>query len=291
MNTELTLHGVIPPSVTPFDENGYLDRDGFRSEIQFLLDAGVHGVGVAGSTGEGPSLTPEELASLVESACELSGGRVPVIAGVMGESTRQAIQLAGVVRDAGADVLLVTPVRYSGATKQENLEFFRAIADAAGVPIVVYNVVPTNPIAPELAAALTEIPLLHGIKQVDLSEIGAMVASLGAKGSVFSACDSLLYSSYTAGARGCIAAIATVCPRLCVEQWKAWEAGDHGTAAEIQHRLLPVVRSYMARPFPAKVKYAIREQGRYAGFPRAPLRDPEPEEKEKIRSALAGAAR
>ena len=288
MKNGSNIRGVIPPAVTPFDAHGEIDFALFRDHLRFLLNAGVHGIGVAGSTGEGPSLDPDELASLVSMANDTAAGEVPVIAGIMAESTREAVRLARIAVDTGADALLVTPVRYSGATHEENLGYFRAITEAVQVPLIIYNVVPTNLIDVDTAVALVGFDRVVGIKQVDAAALGLMVSAFGETGHVYSACDSLLYSTYTAGAIGCIAAIATVCPELCVKQWNAYLAGEHKVATDIQFQLAPVVRSYMNRPFPAKVKYAMKCRGLEVGYARAPLHEPGEQEKKMIADAVQG---
>jgi 4-hydroxy-tetrahydrodipicolinate synthase len=116
-----------------------------------------------------------------------------------------------------------------------------------------------------------------------------MVRACGSQGGVYSACDNMLYPTYVAGAVGTIAAIATVAPALCLEQWEAWQKRDHETARRIHDLLGPIVAAYLERPFPGKVKYACELQGRPMGMARRPTTGPDGQQKEAIRRTLKGA--
>jgi len=280
------LQGVIPPIITPFKENEEVDLEVTRREVKYLLTTGIDGIAATGSTGEGALLSDEEIRTIIEIVVEENTRGLPVIGGVIRNSTRVAIKTAQIAKDAGADALLVTPVFYHGATVEGNYAYYKAIGEAVGLPIIVYNVVPTNLITPKVMVKLSEIEHVVGIKQVDPQGLVSMVLTCGEKTKVFSACDEMLYSTYVAGACGTIAAIVTVAPELCVQQWKAFKDGDQKTAQEIQQKLAYLVKAYSEKPFPGKVKELINQLGRPVGKARSPVLEPTPEEKAYIQESL-----
>lgn len=287
---ELQYTGMIPPMVVPFTASGDVDEGAFRSEARYLLNHAIHGISVGGSTGEGALLTDEELRRTLEILQEENRSGLPVFAGIIRNSTREAIRCAEDAKALGAEVLLVTPVFYHGATDEGNYAYFKAIAEAVSLPIVIYNVVATNIISPELFLKISEIDEVIGIKQVDpvkLAELAVMVAP-GIH--VYSACDQMLYGTYVSGACGSISALVTIAPQLCIDQWNAYLQGDQTRAAAIQKKMVPIVRSYLQPPFPGKVKELINLQGRSGGLARMPNTGPDEPRRRMMRSALQDAA-
>lgn len=268
--TSKILGGMIPPVVTPFLKDE-IALDLFKREVEYQLRAGVDGIGVAGSTGEGATLSDDEVSNLVRVAKELTGDNIPIVAGVIRNSSKDAVSCAHAAVSAGADFLLVTPIFYHGGTLDDNIRYYQTIARNTGAPIIVYNVVPTNDISPEDMLMLANVDNVVGIKQVNAESLVEMVKAVGERLWVFSACDLMLYSTYCSGAVGTIAAILTILPDLCIEQWRAFQEGDHKKALSIQNGLIPIVQAYMTRPFPGKVKSMIAALGRDVGTPRSPL--------------------
>ena len=264
------LHGMIAPAVTPF-ENDEVRWDLFERDIAYLGTAGVDGIGVSGSTGEGAVLSDAEIEKAVTVAKRATNNRLPVVAGIRRNSTSEALRAAQRAQAAGASALLVTPVFYSGGTPADNERYYSEIAAATDVPVIVYNVVPTNLISAGLMLRLASIKGVAGIKQVGAEGLAEMVAVCGDATRVFSAADSMLYSTYVAGSVGAISALVTVAPVLCVKQWRAFKEGDQATASEIQRKLSPIAMAYAERPFTSKVKAFIALQGRDVGECRSPL--------------------
>lgn len=279
--------GMIPPMIVPFDADGGMDEAALRSEARFLLDTGIHGISSGGSTGEGALLSDAELRRCLEIIGEENHNGLPVYAGIIRNSTRDAIRAGLDARAVGADALLVTPVFYHGATEQENYEFFRDIGEAVRLPLIVYNVVPTNIISPSLFYRLAELEWVLGIKQVDPVKMAEMACAGDYR--VFCACDQMLYGTYVSGACGAISAMITVAPALCVRQWHTFQAGNQAEAVAIQKTLTPIVATYLTAPYPPKVKALIQLQGRQAGWARQPAIMPEGELLERMRAALRGA--
>jgi 4-hydroxy-tetrahydrodipicolinate synthase len=280
------LQGVIPPIVTPFLENEDVDFETIRREVKYLLSTGIDGIAATGSTGEGALLSDEEIGAILEIVVEEDTRGIPVIGGIIRNSTRDAIKTAQIAKEIGVDALLVTPVFYHGTTPEGNYEYYKAIREAVELPLIVYNVVPTNLISSEVMLKLCEIEHVVGIKQVEPKGLVDMVLTCGEHTKVFSACDEMLYSTYVAGACGVIGAIVTVAPELCVRQWQAFKNGDQETAQDIQQKLAYLVKAYSEKPFPGKVKELLNQLGRPVGKARGPVLEPNPEEKAYIRGSL-----
>jgi dihydrodipicolinate synthase/N-acetylneuraminate lyase len=283
------MEGMIAPVAVPFDEMEQIDREAFRAEVKYLLGAGIDGVSSGGSTGEGAVLSDEELRTCLEIVIEENKRKIPVVAGIIRNSTREVVKAALDAKAIGADALLITPVFYYGATLEGNHEFFKEIGKKVGLPIIIYNVVPTNLITARALKRLAEIDEIIGIKQVDPVVLAEMVSVLGDRMKVYGACDELLYGSYVSGASGAISALVTVAPRLCVDQWRAFKSGDQRKAMEIHKKIFPLVKCYSEKPYPGKVKELLNLQGRRVGKARSPVLEPTPEEKADMKTCLKNA--
>ncbi len=281
--------GMIPPMVVPFDDSGAIDEDAFRADARYLMNESIDGISVGGSTGEGALLSDEELKRCLEMLMEENARKLPVFAGIIRNSTRDVIRAAKDAKALGADVLLITPVFYHGATEEGNYEFFREIAEAVSLPIVIYNVVATNIISPESFLRIAEIDEVIGIKQVDPVKLAEIAVMADPETYVYSACDQMLYGTYVSGACGSISALVTVAPQLCAEQWKAFQSGDQAAAMSINRKLVPIVRSYLEPPYPGKVKKLLNLQGRRAGVGRMPNTMPSEARCSQMKSALSAA--
>ena len=280
------LTGMIAPMVTPFDKNEELDLDMTRKEIKYLLSTGIDGISAGGSTGEGALLSNEEIKKIIEIIVEENTKKIPIVAGIIRNSTREAIKTALIAKKAGADALLITPVFYFGATPEGNYEYYKLIAEKVSLPIIIYNVVPTNQITPKVMLKISEIEEVVGIKQVGIEELVAMVSVCEDGIKVFSACDDMLYGTYVSGACGAISAMIAAVPDLSVQQWGAFKKGDQKTAMELQRRLYYIREAYNFRPFPGMLKEIINQLGRSVGKSRSPILEPNQEEKEFVRKKL-----
>jgi 4-hydroxy-tetrahydrodipicolinate synthase len=286
------LFGIVPPMTTPFDADGEIDEGAVRAQVRWLLEAGVHGLAVGGSTGEGQTLDRDELRRLVATVAEAAAGAVPVIAGVIVDSTRDAIRRGKSLEGLGVAALQVTPVHYLFRPDDDAmLEHFRAIAEATALPVVIYNVVPWSYLSPALLCRIMrEAPGVIGVKQSagDLKLLADLMISAPAGSRIFSAVEALLYPSFALGAHGSIAAILAAAPRACVELWDAVRRGDHGTALDLHRRLLRLWNAMVADNLPACTKYAQVLQGCPGGHPRAPMPVASAAQQRAIRTALGG---
>ena len=288
----MELRGIIPPLVTPFRPDETLDEEALRAEVRYMIEqASVHGIVIGGSTGEGHTLTTEELRQAVGAALEEADGRVPVIAGIIVNSTRQAIERARALADLPIVALQVTPVHYLFRPNDEMmLRHFAAVAEAAHVPVMIYNVVPWSYCSPRLLTRIiTEVDGVIGVKQSagDLKLLADLLLMLDGRGLVFSAVDALLYPSFLLGADGAIAALLTAAPHLCVQLWEAAQAREHEQALDLHKKLLKLWNVLEGDNLPANVKTAMRLQGRPAGIPRAPMPPSSSDQEGAIRYTLA----
>lgn len=290
----MNIQGIVPPMATPFTADGCLDEAALRAEVRYLIEAaGVHGLAVGGSTGEGHTLSADELRRIVAIALESAAGRVPVIAGIIVDSTRQALEKAQALADLDVAALQVTPVHYLFRPSDEMMfQHFAALAEQAAHPVMIYNVVPWSYCSPALLDhMLREIDGLIGVKQSagDLKLMADLLLTSGDAGLIMSAVDALLYPSFALGAHGAIAAILSAAPELCVRLWHEVAADDHAAALATHLQLLPIWNAIMADNLPANVKTALALQGRPAGRARMPMPESSPEQRQAIQAALLAA--
>lgn len=292
------LQGIIPPLVTPFDENDEVDEKGLRAEVRFMLNAGVHGLAVCGSTGEGHTLSPDETQRITEIvaeevdtyAAQAPHHPIPIVVGIIANSTHQALRHAHAVRNLPVAALMVTPPHYLFTPSEvEMFAYFRTISEETGLPVLVYNVVPWAYLSADaLVRLMSETPAIVGVKQSagDLHALAWLLTNLPEGKVVLSAVDDLLYPSFLLGAHGAIAGLCTAAPHLSVRLWNAVQSGDHKTALQCHRKLLRVWQVIHAPNFPARVKAALILQGVPAGRPRRPLEPLTDAEIDRLRTVL-----
>lgn len=285
------IYGIVPPMVTPFTADGGVDLEAIRADVDFLVgEAAVHGLAVCGSTGEGHTLTTDETRRITETAVDAANGRVPVIAGIITDSTQGSVERGQAVADLGVAALQVTPVHYLfRPTDDAMVQHFRTLTEETGLPVMIYNVVPWTYLSPELLdRILTEVEGVIGVKQSagDVKLLADLLVSSREKGRIMTAVDALLYPSFALGAHGAIAAVLTAAPDLCVGVWNAVEAGDHARAKDLHEKLLGIWNAINQDNLPANVKCAMRLQGRDGGVPRPPMPASSEAQERGIREAL-----
>jgi 4-hydroxy-tetrahydrodipicolinate synthase len=291
----MKIEGVIPPMTTPFDKKGDVELKHIKGQVDWLIGEGAHGLAAGGSTGEGHTLDAEEVRDIVAATVEAAAGRVPVVAGIIVDSTRDAIKRGKMVAKSNPAALQVTPVHYLFKPSDEaTIAHFKAVTEETGVPLIIYNVVPWNYLPPALLVrVMNEVPGVIGVKQSagDLKLFADLMITANPKSLIFSAVDALLYPSFALGAHGTIAALPTAAPRGVRMLWDAVKAGDHKRARQIHEALLPLWNAMLADNLPANTKYAQQKQGVHSGEPRAPMPPATKESKAAIDKALANLAR
>ena len=294
MTANAHIFGIVPPMTTPFRPDDTLDEGALRSEARYLIEtARVHGLAVSGSTGEGHALTTDEVRRITATVVDEARGRVPVIAGIITDSTASAVERGLAVRDLGVAALQVTPVHYLFRPDDDAMvRHFETLAARTGLPIMIYNVVPWTYLSPGLLARIIEaVPGVIGVKQSagDMKLLADLLLRVGDRSRIMSAVDALLYPSFTLGAHGAIAAILTAVPTLCVQLWDAVQGGDHKQALALHEKLLPIWNAIFDDNLPANVKHCQALMGRAAGVPRAPMPATSAAQAAAIRRALQGA--
>ena len=269
------LIGIIPPIVTPFTESGDVDEQAFRGVVRFMVKKKVHGICVGGSSGEGHTYSPQEFTRLMEIACEEAAGRVPVVAGIIVNSTRDAIARARSIEHLPVAGLQVTPVHYVFKCDDDaTYKHFKALTEATKFPVIIYNVVPWNYLSPALLIRIMQdMPGVIGVKQSagDMKLTADLLIGLPPGKKVYCAVDALLYCGFALGAQGTIAAQPAAVPGVCVTLWNAVQAGDHKKALEIHQAMLRFWNTISADNLPANIKTALRLQGVETGQPRMPM--------------------
>lgn len=291
-----SIRGIIPPLVTPFREDGTIDEQQHRQEVRFMVEsAKVHGLAVCGSTGEGHTLTTEETRNIVGATVEEVAGRIPVIAGIICNSTSSVIERAKAIADLKPAALQVTPVHYVFRPDDDSMvKHFAAIADQTGIPVIIYNVVPWSYLLPPLLVRiLRDVEGVIGVKQSasDMKALADLLllteeAGIADRVRILSAVDALLYPSFRLGSHGAVAAILSAVPEWCVALWEAVQSGDELRALTLHKDLLRMWNAIDAPNLPANVRAAMRHQGREGGVPRPPMPASSAAQQERIRTAF-----
>lgn len=272
------LRGIIPALATPRKQGiDDVDDERLATLVDCLIDAGVHGIFPASSTGEAPSLTREQRRRAIETTVNAVGCRVPVLAGVGAPSTAASIAYAADAVLAGADYIVILPHHFVALGVDELYDYFAAVADSVDVPTILYNYPARTSgqnITPALAARLAASHNIVGVKDSsgDLTNTVGYIAACGPTFAVFTGSESLVYPCLTMGGAGSICAGANVYPRKLTALFDAAERGDHAEARRLQLAMLPLRRWGSIGTFPAPVKTAMALLGVDIGEPFAPVR-------------------
>ena len=269
------LYGSMVALVTPMREDGGVDEEAFARLIEWQIGEGTHGIVPVGTTGESPTLSHAEHQRVVEIAVEVARRRVPVVAGAGSNSTAEAIGLARHAKKAGADAALVVTPYYNKPTQDGLLRHYTAIADAAALPIVIYNIPGRSVIdmSVETMARLAKHPWIVGVKDAtaNLTRPLHTTRACGRDFVQLSGEDHTVLAFLASGGHGCISVTANVAPRLCAEMHEAWRKGEVAEAMAIQDRLVPLHDAMFCESNPGPVKYAASLLGFGSAFCRLPL--------------------
>ena len=292
MRTPFT--GVGTALVTPFTSSGAVDEAGVRRLARRQIEAGVHFLVPCGTTGEAPTLAPEERRLVVEIVVAEAQGRVPVLAGAGGYDTREVVESARAMREAGADGLLSVTPYYNKPTPDGLVRHYQAIAEATPLPIVVYNVPGRTGcnVDPATIVRLAAIPHVAGVKEAsgNMTQICEVVKAVPEGFLVLSGDDALTLPAMAIGARGIISVASNEVPGEMARLVEAAERNDFAAAREIHARLLPLLLVNLAESNPVPVKAAMAQMGLLEETYRLPMVPPRPETREKLRRVLASLA-
>jgi 4-hydroxy-tetrahydrodipicolinate synthase len=272
----LQIRGVIPPLITPMDENEKLDTVALRNLIEHVIKGGVHGVFVLGSTGEFYGLDYEEKVRAVEVTMEQVNGRVPVYVGASAITTKECIKLAKLAKQNKAAAITVLTPMFITPNESELYNHFRTIAEAVDIPNVLYN----NPertgvnMSANLVEKLADIPNIVGAKDTsgDMTLTSEYIRRTRDKGfSIMAGRDTMILATLVYGGTGCVAGTANVVPEIVVEIYDKFMAGDLAGALEAQYRLALFRNAYSLGSFPVVPKDALNMMGVNVGHPIKPI--------------------
>ena len=271
--------GSWPALVTPFTDGDEVNVESLRRLVQFHVDNRSDGVLLMGSTGEAILLTSEERNRVIDAVIDEAGGKIPVMVGVAAVSTRQTIENARYAKDAGADCGLIVQPPYVKPTQVGLYNYFKDVADAVDLPLVIYN----NPercgvnVEPETVARLAQHPNIVAVKEAGPNPYGVMRMIELTRGEFnVLCCDCAFYALIpvvmASGGKGTSNVTGSLCPREFAELSKPWESyKDVLTTREHLYRLLPLIRMMYSESNPVPLKAALNMVGADVGRPRRPL--------------------
>ncbi|WP_457612003.1 4-hydroxy-tetrahydrodipicolinate synthase [Methanocaldococcus sp.] len=282
------FQGVYPAIITPF-KAGEVDYQGLEENINFLIDNGVDGIVVVGTTGESPTLTYEEHKKVVEKAVEFVDGRVQVIAGAGSNSTREAIDLSVFAEDVGADAILSITPYYNKPTQEGLKKHYSEIAKAVNLPIIIYNL-PSRTgvnIEPRTLKELSEeFDNIVAIKEANpnLSQVSEII--LNTDLIVLSGNDELTLPILALGGKGVISVVANILPKEMKDLVSYALNNNYDKAREIHYKLYPLMKALFLETNPIPVKTALNLLGKPAGELRPPLCEMSEENKKILEDVL-----
>ena len=284
------IKGSIVAIVSPMHEDGGLDLERYRQLIDWHISEGTAAIVAVGTTGESPTVDVEEHVTLIRVAVEQAAGRIPVIAGTGGNSTREAIELTEFAHRAGAHASLQVVPYYNKPTQEGMYRHFRAVAEAVDLPMVLYNV-PGRTVADMSNATvlrLAQVPGVIGLKDAsgDIARGSALLAEAPTGFAVYGGNDDSVLALMAMGAHGVISVTANVAPGPMAQMCKLALAGDWPAALSINRRLLPLHLDLFVEANPIPVKWALAEMGRIRPGIRLPLTPLSAERHEVVRAAL-----
>jgi 4-hydroxy-tetrahydrodipicolinate synthase len=292
MTVKTSFRGSFTALVTPFS-NGSLDEKAFRGLVDWQIAEGTDGLVPVGTTGESPTLSHEEHRQVVEWCIEQASGRVPVIAGSGSNSTREAIELSQHAEKAGADAVLIVTPYYNKPTQEGLYQHFKAINDAIGIPIIIYNIPIRSVIdmSVDTMTRLFELDNIAGVKDAtaNVVRVSQQRAAMGEGFNQLSGEDATVLGFMAHGGHGCISVTSNVAPRLCAEFQDACLKGDYATALKLHDKLMPLHTALFIETNPSPAKYALSVLGKCADTVRLPMVRLADKTKAAVRDAMVHA--
>jgi 4-hydroxy-tetrahydrodipicolinate synthase len=274
MTAKTSFRGSFTALLTPF-RNGSLDEQAFRDLVEWQIAEGTNGLVPVGTTGESPTLSHDEHKQVVEWCVEVAKGRVPVVAGAGSNSTKEAIELSRHAEQAGADAVLVVTPYYNKPTQEGLYQHYKAINDAIGIPIIIYNIPARSVIdmTVDTMKRLFELPNIAGVKDAtaNVIRVSQQRLAMGPDLNQLSGEDASALGFMAHGGHGCISVTSNVAPRLCAEFQSACLKGDYAGALALQDKLMPLHTALFLETNPAPAKYALSVLGKCAETVRLPM--------------------
>src|SRR6266545_7795511 len=292
MTAKTSFRGSFTALVTPF-KNGSLDEKAFRDLIEWQLAEGTNGLVPVGTTGESPTLSHDEHKRVVEWCVDETKGRVPVVAGSGSNSTEEAIDLSRHAEKAGADAVLVVTPYYNKPTQEGLYQHFKAIDEAIGIPILIYNIPGRSVIdmSVDTMKRLFELKNIAGVKDAtaNMVRVSQQRAEIGPDFNQLSGEDGTALGFNAHGGHGCISVTSNVAPRLCAEFQGACLRGDYAAALKLQDKLAPLHVNLFVETSPAPIKYAMSLIGKCNDTVRLPMVPASEKARTAVREAMVHA--
>lgn len=287
----MTIHGIIPPIITPMHEDESVNYIELKNQIERQIAGGVHGIFCFGTNGEGYILSTEEKERVLETTIEAVSGRVPVYAGTGCVGTRETIRFSQRAKAVGADILSIITPYFAAISQEELYEHYRAIAEAVEMPIIVYNIPARTGanVAPETIARLARIDNIVGVKDSSGNfdnMLQYIERTRGQDFRVLSGNDSLILWNLLAGGAGGIAGCANVYPETMVSIYERYTAGDFWGARAAQDSIRSFRDLFKYGNPNTVVKIAVTLLGYPVGNCRSPFNNLSPKAVEALRAVL-----
>jgi len=292
MTAKTSFRGSFTALLTPF-ANGSLDEKAFSNLVEWQIAEGTNGLVPVGTTGESPTLSHDEHKRVVELCVEAANRRVPVVAGAGSNSTKEAIDLSRHAEEAGADAVLIVTPYYNKPTQEGLYQHFKAINDAIGIPIIIYNIPARSVIdmSVDTMKRLFELANIAGVKDAtaNVIRVSQQRQAMGTGFNQLSGEDASALGFMAHGGHGCISVTSNVAPRLCAEFQGACLRGDFAGALALQDKLMPLHTALFLETNPAPAKYALSILGKCDATVRLPMVPVTEATKAAVRSAMVHA--
>ena len=292
MTAKTSFRGSFTALLTPF-ANGSLDEKAFSNLVEWQIAEGTNGLVPVGTTGESPTLSHDEHKRVVKLCVEAANRRVPVVAGAGSNSTKEAIDLSRHAEEAGADAVLIVTPYYNKPTQEGLYQHFKAINDAIGIPIIIYNIPARSVIdmSVDTMKRLFELVNIAGVKDAtaNVIRVSQQRQAMGTGFNQLSGEDASALGFMAHGGHGCISVTSNVAPRLCAEFQGACLRGDFAGALALQDKLMPLHTALFLETNPAPAKYALSILGKCGAPVRLPMVPVTEATKAAVRSAMVHA--
>ena len=287
------ITGSLVALVTPMDAEGRIDWECLDKLVEYHIDAGTSAIVAVGTTGESSTLDPDEHINVIRRVVKQADGRIPIIAGTGGNSTREAIDLTREAAEIGVDACLLVVPYYNKPTQEGLYQHFRAVAEAVDVNQILYNVPGRTScdMLNETVDRLADIPNIVAIKDAtgNVSRGEELVRMVGDRISVYSGDDGTSLELMLCGGKGNVSVTANVAPRLMAQCCEAAVSGDEARARELDETLAPLNRKLFLEANTIPVKWALNQMGLIGPGIRLPLTPLSPEYHEDVLEALKSA--
>ncbi|WP_312304936.1 dihydrodipicolinate synthase family protein [Chryseobacterium sp.] len=290
MSTKLNWEGIFPAVLTPFTKEGEIDFEMFAVNTEAQIKAGVHGIILAGTLGEASALETEEKFELLKYAKKITQGRIPVILNLSENTTRNAVNFALKAKEFGADgLMLLPPMRYK-ADNREVVEYFKAVASATDLPILIYN----NPVdygiyvSLEMFEELIEYPTIQAVKEStrDLANVTRMINRFGKRIKILGGVDTICLETLMLGADGLVAGLVDAFPNETMAMYNHVKANEYDKAVAIYRWFMPLLELDIHPKLIQYIKLAATAEGISNPYVRAPRLELHGKEAEKIQKII-----